>query len=381
MKKWICSLVLLSLLLSAGGMTASAAEAEPFYDEADDLIYEEGKLPQEQEPDLEPQEEPEQPAAPAASCGDNLQWSLQNGTLTVSGFGPMYDFPEDSAPWASHREEIQSVILESGVSAVGAGAFRDYDSLSSVSFGSGMATLGSGCFADCDGLTELSFPEGFRILGEECLYNCPNLKTLNFTGGMPSFKLNCLWATQATVVYPAERPWPINHVQQLGEAFQGRIQFRLSDGTDPLGGGETPEQTLPETVPAEPAPTLEQTLPVTEPSTVPAPAETVPAETAGAEETILPESVPETTEAYVVLPEPQNQNAPLRVTVLAALIVLVVASGSGIVFLLIHLTRNSRKDFTGDVSEIRLEDERKPARRRPTQAQKAAGKSRSSRKK
>ena len=34
------------------------------------------------------------------SCGDNLTWSLVEGTLTISGSGAMWDFPE-SPMWGS----------------------------------------------------------------------------------------------------------------------------------------------------------------------------------------------------------------------------------------------------------------------------------------
>ena len=54
-------------------------------------------------------------------CGDNLTWSLSAGTLTISGSGDMYDFPESSmAPWYHLREEITRLELPSGLTKIGA---------------------------------------------------------------------------------------------------------------------------------------------------------------------------------------------------------------------------------------------------------------------
>ena len=383
MKKWISCLLAAAMLLSAGALNALAAD-NPFYDEPDDLPYDESDLPGYQEPAYEepaqpdqtaapqPEQTPEPAPAPADSCGDNLQWTLEGGTLTVTGIGPMYDFPNGKAPWEAYHSQITTVILGSGVSTVGEGAFRDYDNLTSVQFGSSMAVLGTGAFAGCDGLTELSFPNGFRILGEDCLRDCLNLKTIRFSGGMPSFKLNCLWGTSATVVYPAGS-WPAAQIEKLSKSFQGRIKFQNTEGQDPMASRNPQETTAPaETTETVPAPTMTvPTLPVaTKPAQTEAPA--LPAETEA------PETVPaETalTDAYVNLPEKEESSGSPAMA--AGLIALMVVSAGGIIFLLVRTFRNGKKDFTGDFSEILLEDEKKPGKKKSGSGKKpSAGKKR-----
>ena len=53
----------------------------------------------------------------------DLKWSLEHGELTVSGDGTMKDFAEGEAPWQKYADEIDSVVIENGVTSIGANAF------------------------------------------------------------------------------------------------------------------------------------------------------------------------------------------------------------------------------------------------------------------
>lgn len=106
------------------------------------------------------------------ACGDALTWAYADGTLTVSGNGPMYDYEEGAAPWAAYKDQITKVVFSGNVTTVGSYAFKDYDAITDVDFGSAMHTLGANSFAQCDGLTSISLPATFRIFGEQSLYSC-----------------------------------------------------------------------------------------------------------------------------------------------------------------------------------------------------------------
>ena len=51
--------------------------------------------------------DPDIVGAASGKCGDNLTWSLTDGTLTISGTGKMYDFDYESVPWADGNVKIQ----------------------------------------------------------------------------------------------------------------------------------------------------------------------------------------------------------------------------------------------------------------------------------
>ncbi len=204
-------------------------------------------------------------------CGEDLYWDLVGGTLTISGSGAMDDFP-GNAPWYAHKDAITKVQLEN-VTYVGANAFRDYDKLTEVDFGSKLYEIGANAFRSCDGLTKISLPASFKVFGESSFQSCASLKEIHCAGRFPSFRQNSMWDTRATIYFPTDKPWNPDTIRQLEEAFQGRIEFLASDGSDPV-----PEE--------------EETQPETEPETEP---ETQP-------ETTVPETQPETTEST----EPQD---------------------------------------------------------------------------
>lgn len=240
----------------------------------------------------------EETATPSGVCGENLVWLIDNGVLTVSGTGDMIDCT-GGAPWIYYKDEIEAVELTGGITTVGAGAFENYDNLKSVDFGDSLREIGAKAFLSCDGLTELELPASFKIFGEECLRDCTNLTAIHCNGSFPSFKLNCLWNSYLQIIYPSERPWPVSLVEELEDAFQGRIEFLASDGTDPYTPTEPEEETVPETTQkateATTAPTEAPTQVTTEPTAAPT---TEPA-TVPSEETLvqtLPETVPETTQ-------------------------------------------------------------------------------------
>ena len=163
-----------------------------------------------------------------------------------------------------------------------------------MDFGDALTQIGAKAFLSCDGLTKLQLPRSFKIFGEECLRDCTNLTEIHCEGGFPSFKLNCLWNSYLQIIYPAERPWPVSLVEELEGAFQGRIEFLASDGTDPYTPTEPEETTTETTVPETTEPATQATTAPTEPATEPVTeTTTAPAEEPEAETTEPP--VPETT--------------------------------------------------------------------------------------
>ena len=133
----------------------------------------------------------EETAIPSGICGENLVWLIEDGVLTISGTGDMIDCT-GGAPWVLYKEEIEGVVLEGGITTVGAGAFENYDNLKAVDFGESLKEIGAKAFMSCDALTEIELPGTFKIFGEDCLRECKNLTKIHCSGGFPSFKLNCL---------------------------------------------------------------------------------------------------------------------------------------------------------------------------------------------
>lgn len=237
-------------------------------------------------------------------CGDDLVWSYADGVLTIAGSGPMDDY-ETEAPWAEHKDEIEKVVLE-GVTYIGERAFYDFDSLAIVEFGSKLKEIGKEAFRSCEDLKTITLPSSFKIFGESSFLGCSNLLEIHCSGNFPSFRLNSMWDCYATIYYPAERPWPVDLIGQLEEAFHGRIEFLASDGTDHYVPTEATTEPETEVTPTTEMPTEAPTEAVTE----------VPTEAPTEAVTEAPTQVPTEAETEPPVPSeaPADTEAPVRET-------------------------------------------------------------------
>ena len=117
----------------------------------------------------------------SGSCGDKLTWKLSDdGTLTISGTGDMYDYEllGTNTPWNSLRSQIKSVIIERGVTSIGDWAFSGCKELTSVTIPNSVTTIGHGAFCFCDALTSVTIPDSVTTIGEWAFCACEALTGL-----------------------------------------------------------------------------------------------------------------------------------------------------------------------------------------------------------
>lgn len=60
------------------------------------------------------------------ACGENANWSLENGVLTISGTGATESYnaafavaPTDFPPWAEELQDIHKIVIEEGITSIG----------------------------------------------------------------------------------------------------------------------------------------------------------------------------------------------------------------------------------------------------------------------
>lgn len=287
--------------------------------------------------EIEETAEPTEIVRAPDECGEGITWEFDGGVLYIRGDGAMDDFEEGKEPWRAHKDKIEEVLIEGKLTYIGAYAFKDYDALLAVGFGDALYEIGKEAFRSCDGLSSIWLPESFKIFGEASFQSCKNLKEIHCAGRFPSFRQNSMWDTYVTIYYPAAKPWDVELIAQLEEAFKGRIQFLASDGTDhyvPTEPTEEPEETVPETtVPVTEAPETE--VPETEvPAETQAPVTEAPATEAATEATSEPaedaqETVPATEPEAEEAPETEKGGFPWGLAIVGA-----VLAGLGIGFLI-----------------------------------------------
>lgn len=240
-------------------------------------------------------------------CGEDMEWLVEDGVLTIVGTGEMDDFEKGAAPWEAYKEEITSVVFSGEISYIGSYAFYDYDGITEVDFGECLYEIGAYAFYDCDGLTAIHMPATFKIFGERCFSGASRLKEIHCAGKFPSFRESCLWDVYCNIYFPVNSPWSVKNIADLETAFKGRIEFLASDGSDPYTPEEeTEETTQPTTEAATEAPTEAVTEAATESVTEAETAtETVTEETTPA----AAESAPTEPEATGEESEPQEETA------------------------------------------------------------------------
>ena len=92
-------------------------------------------------------------AGTSGTTGD-VAWSFSDGTLRISGHGAMAEYRPDSAPegsgqpWYVYRARIRNVVIDSGVTAVGAYAFSGCAALTSVELPDSVVRVSEGVFRD-----------------------------------------------------------------------------------------------------------------------------------------------------------------------------------------------------------------------------------------
>lgn len=120
----------------------------------------------------------------SGSCGTNLTWTLyDNNELVISGTGEMRDFysNDGNAPWYNYRGIIESVIINEGVTSIGAYAFQNCTALTLVELPDSLEHLGGYTFVNCDSLISLKLPLNTKTVGFGVFRGC-NIDSLYFEG-------------------------------------------------------------------------------------------------------------------------------------------------------------------------------------------------------
>lgn len=186
-KKILCALLAFVLCISLVPVGALASgEAEP--SAAEDAL-----------PPAADEEALPEPALPAddfassydgaasGTLGDNITWSFSSeGVLTISGTGPMIDQGVYEHVWPADTFElaIREVIIEEGITSIGAKAFEEYRQLAKVTLPNSLESIGVRAFANDSGLTEITIPDGVASIADSAFQGCWGLQKVDLPKGL-----------------------------------------------------------------------------------------------------------------------------------------------------------------------------------------------------
>ena len=122
-----------------------------------------------------------------------------DGTFTASGTGNMPE-PEtpsqyEYVPWYDYMESIKKVVIEEGVTGIGACDFYGCTNLTEVSLPETLTKIGYRSFNGCTSLASIELPDSVTVIDEFAFNGCTGLESVKFSSGLTTIYqsafLNC----------------------------------------------------------------------------------------------------------------------------------------------------------------------------------------------
>ena len=113
----------------------------------------------------------------SGACGPNATWALSDaGALTISGTGDMSDGADyGDSPWNEVKDSVKEIVVQDGVTSVGAYQFWFCENATKVTLGKDIARIGKAAFVDCTKLTAIQLPESVQTIDDWAFAACESL--------------------------------------------------------------------------------------------------------------------------------------------------------------------------------------------------------------
>lgn len=172
-------------------------------------------------------------AAGAAAEEPEQGWALEEGVLCITGQGEM-DFARPF-PWEDRKEEIKSLRVDDGITAIQAEALKDCTALSSVTLPQGLRYIHDSAFENCAALNWVTLPEGLVGIGEKAFSGCTGLTSVFVPGSVAWVGDNAF--EQATIINCTAGTGVQDYITANGGKFHQIDSRKLRDGAGSWSGG------------------------------------------------------------------------------------------------------------------------------------------------
>lgn len=115
--------------------------------------------------------------------GNNVHWVLDaTGILTITGSGAMTDYSQScyvpTTPWYKYRKSIKKIVVEDGVTTIGAFAFYQLSYVTSINISDDVLSFKAYAFASCNKIQEIRMPNNLQYIANYCFEDCKALKKI-----------------------------------------------------------------------------------------------------------------------------------------------------------------------------------------------------------
>ncbi len=142
------------------------------------------------------------------SCADlwagSTSWKIKDCVLYISGEGDMPNYSYYSeAPWKGYQDEFSKVLINYGVTSIGAYAFSGCENIENVTIPGTVTRIGKDAFSGCVCLTSVAIPGSVTSIGWYAFKNCESLTSVTIQDGVTSIGRNmfegCIDLTSVTI--------------------------------------------------------------------------------------------------------------------------------------------------------------------------------------
>ncbi len=190
----------------------------------------------------------------SGTCGSDVFWEIYRTTeddtniytLVISGEGRMDDYykpatttgPEtfEELPWG-YTNVIRKIIVNEGVTYIGARAFRNMDVLTEVVFPESVTAIGNGALVGCPSLQSVNIPEGVSEIPASMFSRCTALTEIQLPQGLKTIGES---AFSSSGLISVQIP---DTVTSMGERVFSQCES-LTSAHLPFGLKEIPDKTF-----------------------------------------------------------------------------------------------------------------------------------------
>lgn len=117
-------------------------------------------------------------------CGDQILWTLEEGTLALNGQGEMYNQSEFG--WHAFADEVETITLSHNITSIGTNAFMDLMFVPEITIPATVKTIHKRAFENCRSLADITFAANSQLttIGAWAFFQCINLQTLTIPEGV-----------------------------------------------------------------------------------------------------------------------------------------------------------------------------------------------------
>ncbi|MBO4362865.1 MAG: leucine-rich repeat domain-containing protein [Clostridia bacterium] len=98
------------------------------------------------------------------TCGDDAEWVLDDGTLTITGTGAI-DEPIEA------KGLITKIVVNDGIDSLGTGAFKNLSTVEEITLPDTLEYIGAFAFDGCTGIEEIEIPDSVKDIARSAFEN------------------------------------------------------------------------------------------------------------------------------------------------------------------------------------------------------------------